>query len=334
MTIPPCSRLWIARASCTGWSYSPQSTHCPRCGPLVGGKEFHSFGVAAGFEICTPVPAPLKVRYVQPASRIACGTDSVADSPPRSRKNAAPATAASTSAAARISRRPRRSGSSFRVFGACTRRGGGGVRTFLAKVAAMVPAGFRPTGSLPFVGRDLSLVCTRTPRRLRRSLARTARASRRAREDGRGDGRARAAHGPREAHGGRPRSRGPREAVRRALGRCAPSEQQRIPPTRRIEAPGLRRPSEGVAREGRCPRSFARAGAAAGVRRAPPGTRRAARRAGEAQGRDREPRRGAPHAACPWTLGGDAAEARRRGCRDARALRLRVAGVGPRRRGG
>src|SRR5918995_443146 len=324
MAIPPCSRLCTACARRTGSSYSPQITHCPKCGPLVGGKEFHSFGVAAGFAMWTPESPPSNTRYVQPASLIAWETDSAFDSSPRRKYAAAPATAASTSPAATITQRPRRSRWSFRVFGACTRRGGAGVRAFLAKVAAMVPARLRPTGSLPFVGRDPGLVRTRTPRRLRSSLARPARPP----PDGRVDDRARAALGRGEAHRGRPCPRRPRAAVLGALGRRAPGEQQRLPSARGIEAAGLRRSPEGVAGEGRRPRSLARAGSAAGVRRAQAGARGAPRRAGEAARRDGEPRRGAPHAARPRALGRDAAEARRGGRGNARALRLRVADVG------
>src|SRR5687767_1402996 len=330
MTIPPCSRLCTACARRTGSSYSPQITHCPKCGPLVGGKEFHSFGVAAGFAMWTPEGSPSNTRYVHPASLIAWETDSVFDSsPPRRKYAAAPATAASTSTAAAMTQRPRRSRWSFRVFGACTRRGGTGVRAFLAKAAAMVSARLRPTGSLPFVGRDPGLVRTRTPRRLRRSLARAARAP----PDGGVDDRARAAIGRGEADRGGPGPRRPRAAVLGALGRRAPGEQQRLPPARGVEAPGLRRPPEGVAREGRRPRSLARAGSAAGLRRAQAGARCAPRRAGEAARRDGEPRRGPSHAARPRALGRDAAETRRRGRGNARALRLRVAGVGSRQRG-
>src|SRR6188768_817741 len=199
----------------------------------------------------TPEGSPLNVLYVQPASPIACDTDSVFESSPASRKYAAaPATAARTNTAARITQRPRRSRWSFRVFGACTRRGGGGVLAFLAKVAAMVAAGLRPTGALPFVGRDSGLVCTWDRRRLHRSLACPARAP----QDGRIDDRARAALGPGEAHGRRPRARRSRAAVLGTLGGRASAEQQRLPPARRVQAAGLRRPVEGVAREGRRPR--------------------------------------------------------------------------------
>ena len=193
----------------------------------------------------------------------------------------------------------------------------------------MVAAGLRPTGALPFVGRDPGLVCTWDRRRLHRSLARAARAP----QDCRVDDRARAALGRREAHGRRPRTRRPRAAVLSTLGGRASAEQQRLPPARGVQAAGLRRPVEGVAREGRRPRSLARAGAAAGVRRTQAGARRTSRRAGEAARRDGQPRRGPSHSARSRTVGRDAVEAGRRGRRDARALRLRVAGIRPRRRG-
>jgi hypothetical protein len=78
--------LWTALANGTGSSYWPQITHCPWCGPLVGGNEFHSFGLASWSLMWTPAGRPGNVLNVQPAARIVCATDSVFDVSSRSRK--------------------------------------------------------------------------------------------------------------------------------------------------------------------------------------------------------------------------------------------------------
>ena len=163
MTIPPCSRLCTACARRTGSSYSPQITHCPKCGPLVGGKEFHSFGVAAGFgdvdaggralerlDRCSP-------RRASPAGRTRSSTRPRRAGRTRRRRRRPRGRARRRGSARGRAGHAAPSASSGPVRAAAER----GVRAFLAKVAAMVAARLRPTGSLPFVGRDPGLVRTR-----------------------------------------------------------------------------------------------------------------------------------------------------------------------------
>ena len=141
-----------------------------------------------------------------------------------------------------------------------------------------------------------------------------------------GVGRARA-----RRHARRARRRAPfvrREGRDRGSGgvrRRVSGEQLGVSGDRGVEADGLRQAAEGVAREGGRPGADARAGPRTGVRRA----RRAALAAERAHG---VARNRSPDAACPWPLGRDPAQARRRAGGHAAVLRLRRAGDGHHRR--
>ena len=185
----------------------------------------------------------------------------------------------------------------------------------------MVAAGLRPTGALPFVGRDPGLVLHSGSSSAASSLARAARAPQDApnRRSSSSD-----ASAGREAHGGRPRPADPEmQRSTRSSPTLSDPTQQRLPPARRVEAPGARRPVEGVAREGRRPRRGR--SSRRGSRRTARSGRRSARFEDGAEKLRRRPGTSSrpSDAARSRTLGRDAAtawsRARRESCRGLRS---------------